>query len=288
MFDARQEQANIDNAFPHIFVINLKHSAERRRFMAAQLDPLGHEYSFFTAVDGRELELNSLTSYARLLRRLFFGRDLTQGEMGCLLSHRTVYQHILNQNISTAIVLEDDVFIQDGFSDVIKTLLNAPVGWDVVRFLGREKVYRRSRFIWHLCEPYALVRPMTASGGAYGYLLNQKAARRLLECMQKNWLPVDSLHSHVWRTHLETFSVRPSPVLPDDQVESTIGALRFDKTSQLSGWQRVIHPIARGLFKLYELIGKRSAAALSWPRDHALRRRWQSMSHKSNGAKRQQ
>ena len=259
------------NTSPPVFIINLEHSADRRSRMAAQLDSLHLNYIFFKAVNGFDLNLETLPSYSKLRRRLFFGRDLTPGEMGCLLSHRAIYQHRLEANIKSAVILEDDVIIEPDFPDVINALIIAPIKWDVIRFLSSPKVYKQSRHIGLLCGPYALTRLTRTPGGAHAYLLTQHAARIFLSHMQRNWLPVDILHGHVWRTGLETFAVQPSPVSQDTEIESTIEVSRFDKTIHLSGWQRVLYPLTRASFKIYEYLGKRTASYLALSRDTRLR-----------------
>lgn len=259
-------------AFPPVFVINLKRSAGRRKDMSERLDKLKVPHSFFDAVDGQALNPDTLPAYDGLKRRLFFGRDLRKGEIGCLLSHRAVYQHMVDNNIETAVILEDDTFLTPDFPDVIWALVRQPVKWDMIRFLESEKVYQKSRVIRALgCGNYSLNRVLIASGGAYGYVLTQKAARVLLKHMQKNYLPVDALHGYVWRTGLEVFSVVPSPVSPDNRIDSTIGEARFDKTPHVKGWQKAVYPLTRSWLKFSELVGKRRAYWLSWPRDTFLR-----------------
>ncbi|MBI3441226.1 MAG: glycosyltransferase family 25 protein [Proteobacteria bacterium] len=263
----------VTDALPPIFVINLKRSADRRKDMSGRLDPLKMHYSFFEAVDGQALDLKTLPSYAGLRRRLFFGRDLSPGEMGCLLSHRAIYQHMVDNNLDKAIVLEDDVFLSPDFPEVVGELLNLPLQWDMIRFLDREKVYRYSRPIRVLArKPYVLNRVLLTAGGAYGYMLTQKAARTFLQHMYKNVLPVDILHGYVWRTGLEVFAVGPSPVAPDNIIGSTIGDGRFEKTLHIAGWEKMVYPLTRSWHKFSELVGKRRAYWLSWPRDILLKR----------------
>lgn len=252
---------------PHIFVINLKRSPERRAAMTERLDPLGMSYSFFDAIDAKDFNLDSLEPYDKTWRRLYFGRDLKKGEMGCLLSHRAVYQHMVDAKIDRAIVLEDDVFLKPDFKQVITAILEQSLKWDMVRFLDSEKVYRNSRLVQKILPPYVLKRVMIASGGAYGYMLNQHAARTFLKYMNKNYLPVDILHGYVWRTALETFAVVPSPVSPDIIIDSTIGEARFDKTLEIRGWEKLAYPFTRSWLKFSELVGKRAAYWLTWPQD---------------------
>ena len=261
--------------FPPVFVINLKSSADRREVMAERLKPLQIEYSFFEAVNGHALDIETLPSYEKTRRRLFFGRDLKKGEIGCLLSHRAVYQHIVDNNIDTAVILEDDVFPTPDFPDVVRVLIKHPVKWDMIRFLDSKKVYKKSRVIGALgCGSYALTRISGAPGGAYGYMITQKAARKLLQNLQKYYLPIDIIHGYIWQTGLEIFAVKPSPVSPDDEVDSTIGGTRFDKTLQISGWQKAVYPLTRLWLKISELVGKRLSYWSSWPRDMLLKRQW--------------
>jgi len=187
---------------------------------------------------------------------MFFGRDLSNGEFGCILAHKSIYEHIVKNNMGTALILEDDAILCDELPDVISALTRNPEIWDLVRFLGREKNYRASRKIARLpgTQSY-LARPHGTPGGAYGYVISNQAARRLLSMMGKNWFPIDTLHGVSWLTKLNTVSVIPSPVLPNDQVPSCIDEqdsnLRWDKSVQLSGWRKLIYPLTRGGWKTY-------------------------------------
>jgi len=122
--------------------------------------------------------------------------------------------------------------------------------------LGRDKNYRSTRFIRPLEGTSAmLARQLGIPGGAYGYMLNLKAAKRLNRMTQKNWLAIDTLHGAVWLTGLKTLAVAPSPVLPNDESPSCIDTqddnLRWDKTVRLEGGMRLIYPVTRGLWKFY-------------------------------------
>lgn len=264
------------SSFPAIFIISLERSAQRRLTMAAQLDALRLDYEFINGIDGRDLDLCNFPPYALWRRRLFFGRDLTPAEMGCLLSHRKAYQRMVDLDMDCAVILEDDAILQSAFPAVIRSLVSLPIKWDLVRFLARNKVLQQSRRVGCLFDNYFLLRPRKAYGGAYGYAIKQNAARVLLGCMRRNWLPIDILHGHVWRTGLETFAIWPSPVVPDMDICSTIGDGRFNKTIQLRGWKRCIYPFTRAAYKIYEQFGKRLATADSWFRDRRTRRQLES------------
>jgi glycosyl transferase family 25 len=241
---------------PPIFVLSLPHCPDRRRIIAGRLAELGLDFSFFEGIDGQGIDPATHPLYAGRQRRLFFGKDLTRGEFGCLLTHRAIYRHMVEYGIGRALVLEDDAVPQESLPAVITALMQTSVPWDIVRFLGSAKHYQQCRAVAPLCGPHELTRVMTTPGGAYGYLLNLKAAQKLLEHTQRNWLPIDVVHGQVWRTELNVFCVRPSPVLPDHEVPSTIGAERFDKNVRLTGWEKVAYPLTRAALKIYEMAGK--------------------------------
>jgi glycosyl transferase family 25 len=240
----------------HCFAITLEHSQDRRDIIAARLAELEMPFEFHPGVDGRKVDILSHKNYSRGKRRMFFGRDLSNGEFGCVLAHKSIYEHIIANNIGTALILEDDAILCDELPAVVGALTRNPDDWDIVRFLGREKNYRASRKIARLpgTQSY-LARPHGTPGGAYGYVISNQAAKRLLSMMDKNWMPIDTLHGVSWLTKLNTVSVIPSPVLPNDQVPSCIDEqdsnLRWDKSVKLSGWKKLIYPLTRGAWKTY-------------------------------------
>lgn len=246
-----------------VFIISLDRSLDRRERILARLADLGMSAEIFPAVDGAALARDA-TDYAGRLRRLLFGKDLSAGEIGCAHSHRGVYQRMVKAKTSVALVLEDDANLTEELPHALDALLNGPQDWDLVRFLAKDKVEQRSRMLrdvgegqWHLSRPYG------TPGGAYGYLLNATAAQRLLAATQRFWVPIDTVHGQVWRHGLRVRNLWPSPVLPDHTVESTIGASRFDKQRRLNGWERIIHPAMRGMFKIFDAATKQ--ASFRWP-----------------------
>lgn len=240
----------------HCLVITLDGADERRETISSRLESLGVPHTFLPGVDGRKIDVPSHPRYMGWKRRAFFGRDLSGGELGCILAHRNVYEYIVNNELAFSLVLEDDALLLDNLPEVLEKLLDVTEKWDIVRFLGREKNYRSSRLIKQLGNTASMLgRTRGTPGGAYGYLLNLHAARRLLSMTEKNWLPIDTLHGVSWLTGLETLSVIPSPVLPNDDIPSCIDEqdshLRWNKSVTLTGVQHLAYPLTRGALKTY-------------------------------------
>jgi glycosyl transferase family 25 len=242
---------------PHAFVISLKGSVDRRVVIQNRLRDLGIDYTVIDAVDGRQFEnVRNQPFYDSLKRRLRFGRDMTRGELGCALSHRKVYEEIASRGLDNALVLEDDAILSDELPHVLKLLFFLPVQADIVRFLDRPKVYKRIRSLSALDDKYAIGIPYGTPGGAYGYCVTAKAARRLLNVSKVFWLPIDVLHGYTWLTKLRTYAVTPSPISPDNNVPSTIGDGRFDKKTDFTGFMRIACKATLFARKLYEMLLK--------------------------------
>jgi len=261
-------------SFPPVFVINLARSIDRRTTIAKHLDALNIKYHFIDAIDGHTLDINTLPTYNKITRRRFFGRDLLPTEMGCLLSHRAVYQHIVDKQIKYALIVEDDIQFHADFLKVIHELLALPLQWDMIRFLGpdnEEKTRKKSRLIGTLKTGHKITRLRPPASSAFCYLLTIDAAQCLLHHTQYNTLPIDRLHGHVWQTNLNIYIIRPTPVSINNENISTIGEIRFDKTLQLTGLQKKIYLCTRFYYRMTVAIGSHFFHLRRAPKDYIQR-----------------
>jgi glycosyl transferase family 25 len=105
---------------PPTWVINLKRSPERRRYITAHLHELGLPFELIEAVDGRNLTPEDLAAVYGAERAITcIRRELAPGEVGCCLSHLKLYRRMVDENIDEALILEDDVMIQPDFFEII-------------------------------------------------------------------------------------------------------------------------------------------------------------------------
>ena len=218
------------------------------------------------AVDGRTLDHLNHPIYARTRRLAQYGKDLNAGEIGCLLSHRAVYETMVREGIETALVLEDDVRLFPDFPETLRQLMTLDLPWDMIRFLGSAKIAKRRDRVVRRVGPYNLKRLSCAPGGAHATLLTRRAALILLEHLQRTWLPIDILHGHTWRTGLDVFALSPAPISNDDGT-STIDSDRFAKTLDATGWRRRLLPLTRAWYKAGDNVGRYWAYVSSWPAD---------------------
>jgi collagen beta-1,O-galactosyltransferase len=199
-----------------VYVINLPRSHDRRAQMEERLSAAGFHASsvtFVPAVDGRELDTDKLhAAGVRLFSNWkqtgtnnpYYTRDLKWGEVGCALSHHSVWKRVAEG--SPAIVLEDDVLFAPNACARIEEELgvlsaHAPE-WDLC-YIGRRRMGPPFTDAPGP-EPRAcggLVVP-TFSYCTHAYALSPRGARKLLASgLEKALVPVDELLPALYTTH---------------------------------------------------------------------------------------
>src|SRR6478736_2588014 len=100
-----------------IFVISLKGSDDRYAAVERGLSVFGLTPLRVAAINGKR----KAGLLKRVLQRNFYckkhARAMTGGEIGCLASHMKILRKVLNENISKAVILEDDIVFSDKFGD---------------------------------------------------------------------------------------------------------------------------------------------------------------------------
>ena len=215
-----------------IFVINLARADERKAAMLAQLK--GIDAEFFTATDGKNLNATEKKLYQKLIKMPDdFNRyhliqqkmallypPLFDGEIGCYLSHYRLLQHIVKQKIEYAVILEDDLIMQDDWYDVAKMLANSYHAWDAVRLCGLRK--RKFDKLESLDAGYCLAKLHNTACGAQAYMVTHQGAKKLLHLLRFMTLPVDITLDGYWQEDIAFYAVQPYVIAPNQAVVSTI------------------------------------------------------------------
>lgn len=100
-----------------IFVINLERDVNKKERIINECDRLNLDFEIFNAVDGGALSESFLKETV-----LDYGSNfLTNGEIGCSLSHLNLYEKIINDGLPYALILEDDAILNDKIVSFIST-----------------------------------------------------------------------------------------------------------------------------------------------------------------------
>ncbi len=210
---------------PPIFVVSLERETERRDFMRSQLASLSLDFQIFDAVDGSRLDEGDYRDrwqgdWWKVMR----GRELSPGEIGCFLSHYALWKRMVATGEEHAVIMEDDVIVGQGYSDVVRAVLGCGWKWDIV-LLSPRKRYPTDCVLCQLDDSgRSLVRFRRRVGGCLAYLIHIDAARVLLDYCRNIRAPIDWMYAEWWRNGLSFYGTDPA-VVSHRKSPSTIRTL---------------------------------------------------------------
>lgn len=216
--------------FSEVYMINLKRRPERRIKMELTMKELGLDFKYFEAVDGKtltdeiliEMGITLLPEYSDPYHK----RRMTMGEIGCFLSHYTIWKEMVELNLQEVLILEDDIKFEPYFKERAGELMRearAIGGFDLIYF-GRKRLQENEIYLKE-SENFVLV---SYTYWTLGYVITLEGARKLLAAEPlKRLLPVDEYlpimfdqhPNDTWKLKFETrnlnaWSVNPLILFP--------------------------------------------------------------------------
>jgi GR25 family glycosyltransferase involved in LPS biosynthesis len=156
--------------------------------------------------------------------------DFLDGEIGILLSNRRVWMQIANSDgpdDEHFLILESDSQVNQ-LKLLVDNYKNATAGYDLFfwgAWMGYMRLLRSS--IKPLDRGFSVGVPyMRSVSCAYGYSINRKAARHLLQCTGTLRYPVDEFKRYIKKGYLQVGGVSPELI-----SQATIGST-IDPTNQ--------------------------------------------------------
>jgi GR25 family glycosyltransferase involved in LPS biosynthesis len=149
------------------------------------------------------------------------GSALSDGALGCLLSHRIIWRRFLNQKDQEfCLILESDSQI-DNLTIIKSHQASIKAQYDLFfwgAFDNRMKLLQSTKNL--LCDQYQIGTPLVNSlYCTYGYSINRNAATYLLESTCKFDYPVD-----YWKLRLKDSSLKVGGILPN--IISTVTSFK--------------------------------------------------------------
>ncbi len=235
------------------FVINLASQTERKAFMAQQLAAAGVPFEIVTAVDGKALTLEQTAKvYDEAGARAIQRRPLSRGEIGCALSHVSIYHEVVSRGLPAALVLEDDARLNADFGHLIKPLAEsiAQAQQPTVYLLTHLMRYKKP--VHGRVDRQHGLHQVVDACCAHGYLINQSAAKELVEFFTPIRYPIDAWTRIVETGQIQIFGLNPyivghSEFSKESNLETDRGAI--DHVFQPAGLKRFGYYLR---FYLYE------------------------------------
>lgn len=211
----------------------------------------GMKHKFITAFDGNGLPAIKLNEfYSKNKALAVMGRELSSGEIGCLLSHRNIYKKIVSENIPYALVLEDDIDFDEDAIQVLKNVEELPNDWECI-LLGHYSCHgstiRTKTSIWHskaITSKFFAVRLGEVACGTHGYLINKSGAQKLLKQIVPAHRPIDHFTGN--ERYINVYAISP-PCIHTHESLSEKSSLKHEREdaypSHQKGWlNKILSP----------------------------------------------
>lgn len=219
------------------FVIAMRSAVERAdqvdRLIAACPVPCRR----WDATDGRAMSPEETARhYVADLFTPHYGFGLTPAEVGCFLSHRRAWQQIIDQSLSHALIMEDDLELLPNFDDVFRFALQQSPPASLVKFDVRNFVGPCSPVCGD--DEIAIVRPEVIPLRATAQLVSRAAAERLLEMTRRFDRPVDTFLQMRWIHGVDILVARPRCTA---EVSEMIGGSIINRSQKRQPLLRVMY-----------------------------------------------
>ncbi|XP_024919938.1 procollagen galactosyltransferase 1 isoform X2 [Cynoglossus semilaevis] len=219
--------------FDEVFMINLQRRTDRKERMLRTLYQQEIACKVIAAVDGKAMNISEVQAMGiHMLPGYsdpYHGRPLTKGELGCFLSHYKIWEEIVERQLHTSLVIEDDlrfeVFFKRRLMNLMYEVEEEGLDWDLI-YIGRKRMQ-----VDHPEKAVPNVHNLVEADYSYwtlGYMISLQGAEKLLKAEPlKRILPVDEFLPIMYNKHpvsdymeqfetrdLKAFSAEPLLVYP--------------------------------------------------------------------------
>ena len=204
-----------------IFVISLENSIQRRENVSKLFKQFEIDFEFFNAIDGYKLDINDFKKKS----------ILNLGEIGCLYSHKCVYQQIILESIQEAIIFEDDIYFDTKFIQFYRSWINSNIKnkFDLIKLgfaSGSTFDYKNgisyNPFTSIRYNNLNIVRPSERSYGSFAYIITRECACELLNIIENNFKPIDIILQETPIYNINFFVLKKPICFPDFRFNSLI------------------------------------------------------------------
>ena len=205
------KQNLIDSEKINAYVINLARSKTRLNYVMPKVKALGIHTQRIEAVDGQKLNMQTIAKVLAPDYSSYMGKYPDTGSIGCALSHIKTWQACLASDAEFALILEDDIgFDPKTLTTIITALIHKKDQWDIAGLQLAHRGWPVTKA--QLTNQHRMVIYLSKVTNSGAYLLNRKAAARLL----KNALPIHMALDHYfflsWKHDINLVGVEPRVV----------------------------------------------------------------------------
>lgn len=233
------------------YLISLDKDQHRRDRFFAQENT--QDFNVFSAINTMENQHNLETLFNQDKFQQHYARKVTNGEIGCTLSHLAVYRHIAEDNTipdnEYCLICEDDVLFTDNFQSHLINLLRDSINADIL-LVGQSKIKTFDDIELEINYPttFSFLRPKKTGhkftvcypyrnyfAGTVAYLIKKSAAKHILNQIKGDNLPYWLADDFILfeQFGIQSKIVRPLMAIENPQLQSNLSIERKELSNTL-------------------------------------------------------
>lgn len=200
------------------FINHPTYRPDRLKLITRRLKALGLEAEHIRAIYGGQVDVSKI-NFGKVKKRLNFA------EIGCYLSHRFIWQKMLNEGVTEALILEDDAMFSDeidgrDFHKEFKANYDLlPKNWDLF-YLGTNNYDVPKRDNYKELIGQTLYKASNC-WLTHAYMVNSKCIPYLLKGTEVFYSCVDNVLSDI-QDGLNVYAVNPDLIKQDPKSKSSL------------------------------------------------------------------
>ena len=213
------------------YVISLKKAKERSKYIEKHINELELDYEIIPAVDGSLLsreEINNECNTEKVDRLRWW---LTNGAIGCALSHKLAYKKFLDTNENSVFIIEDDIVLPVNIKSILEEISKEIKPNEIIllyytsfkpaQFSKIKGVQLSVNPKQQLYFPMDIKQPITAAA----YCIGRDSAKNILKVNTPIEVTADSWHDFYSKNAFESFRVLYPSTLKTKNFKSSIDYL---------------------------------------------------------------
>lgn len=211
------------------FVINLKRSKERTEYIQQHITELKLDYKIIDAIDGSLLSQKDIKACCDMGQVNKLRWWLTDGAIGCALSHYKAYEEFLKSKEKAGFIIEDDVVLPHNIIELLsETELEIEENEIILLYYTSFKPCQLSSVGMKKLLNGSLVYPMDISQAitATAYIIGRKAAQNMIESIKPISVTADCWHYYYKKECFNSFRVHYPSYIRTKNFKSSLDYLK--------------------------------------------------------------
>ncbi len=190
--------------------------------------------------------------YSRTIENSF----LTKGEVGCVLSHKKVYEEFLTSEHRSIVIFEDDALFTDEctlttLEEILQIVdeIEEPIVVALQKsdYSKNEKFKTNNEISIYSCHKFYCT---------HGYIINRAAAKNILEIQTPIRFEIDAFEYYYWLGAVTLYCLNENLVIQNVKLESVIGDERFNSNDTWRKRMERRKEIYNDLYKCLSIMNK--------------------------------